>query len=92
MYYFHEKNVFLIKRSEPPLGVDISKGIIYLGPEEVLSALSELVYMNPNLYSSKTNFLRFYWNYPFHATKISMRIGIISIILGVLSLITSIIL
>lgn len=148
------KNVFLIKRSEPALGVDILKGIIYLAPEEVLSALSELVYMNPNLHShfinkgnryvkisstetgksiyriaeaitaneftnemialnsnsihqlglskmikqdgvevkiSKTNFLKFYWNHPFHATKISMRIGLISAIIGTLSLITSII-
>ena len=87
-----KKNVFLIKRSEPALGVDTSKGIIYLDPEEILSAISELVYLISNLRSSKTNFLRFYWNHPFHATKISMRIGLISIILGVLSLITSIIL
>lgn len=148
-----KKNVFLIKRSEPPLGVDTSKGIIYLDPEEVLSALSDLIYMNPTLHScfinkgkryvkissaetgksiyriaeaitakeftdemlalnspsihqlglskkvkedgieveiSKTNFLKFYWNHPFHATKISMRIGLISAVIGALSLIISI--
>ena len=52
-----KKNVLLIKRSEPPLGVVISKAIIYLDSKEVLPSLSELVYMNPNLYSYKTNFL-----------------------------------
>lgn len=35
---------------------------------------------------SRTWWLPFYWNHPFHATRISMRIGLISIILGLIGI------
>ncbi len=32
----------------------------------------------------------YFWNHPFHATRISMRLGVISILMAVLSILTSI--
>ena len=40
---------------------------------------------------SKGCLFLYYWNHPFHATRISMRIGIISILIGIFSIILSII-
>lgn len=35
--------------------------------------------------------IMFYWNHPFHATRISFKIGIISLIIGVISIFISVI-
>lgn len=53
-----------------------------------LNASEELVTVSKgNIWDS----LMFYWNHPFHATRISFKVGVASVIVGVLSMILSII-
>lgn len=60
------------------------------------SSLYELVGENPDEIKGKTvqiskgRRLPYYWNHPFHATRISFRLGLISIIIAVVSLLLSI--
>lgn len=53
-----------------------------------LNASEDLVTVSKgNIWDS----LMFYWNHPFHATRISFKVGVASVIVGVLSMILSII-
>lgn len=36
---------------------------------------------------SKGSYFMFYWNHPFHATRISMRLGVVSILLALISIV-----
>lgn len=42
------------------------------------------------VYVTQGNKFNYFWNHPFHATRISMRLGILGIIFGVLGYILSI--
>ena len=144
-----QKELLLIKQSEPALGVDESKRYLYLNLEVPITEYNERVIVTPTSHyeickgkrkyvkikSRLTNksiyrlccaesaieftddyvalaidsiaklgvkkelqegsslveisrswWLPFFWYHPFHATRVSMRIGIISTILGLISL------
>lgn len=143
------KELLLIKTSQPKLGVDESKRILYLDLEVPITEYNERVIVTPTSHDeicrgkrkyikiksrltnktiyrlccaesaieftddyvaltfesiaklgikkefqkestmvevSRSWWLPFFWHHPFHATRVSMRIGIISTILGLLSL------
>lgn len=40
---------------------------------------------------SKGSIYKYYWNHPYHATKVATRIGIYSVVIGIISLILSLI-
>lgn len=40
---------------------------------------------------SKGNFFMYYWNHPFHATRISMKLGVASILLALISIVIALI-
>lgn len=64
-------------------------GLSYFSILELINNDDDMAQMN-QVVLSKGSLWKYYWYHPFHATKISTRLGVFSIALGLLSLIISI--
>lgn len=56
-----------------------------------LGVKSELHKNQVEINISRSNWLFYFWNHPFHVTRVSMRIGILSLIASIISIILAII-
>lgn len=86
------QSIHRVYRTDPDVSCKLGKcaGLTYTSLLN-LSLSNEDYNHIGNLELTIGNSFVYYWNHPHHATRISMRLGVISIVMGAISLLTAII-
>lgn len=75
-----------------PMFRGLNKTNLALHPSSIRELGDNKEIVNSSVIVSQGSFFLFFWRHPFHATRISMKLGVFSILLAIISIILTIVL